>query len=464
MVADIGFPALALIGYLTAGKSLLPLVSVALLLDSAIVAVWYFVGSMLKNSALKAGAISEFYQLGGTVVITIAILSTLGIAANMFSGALNSTHLMNSGTLTTMCDGLMNPGGNPNNLNILGPSYSLLSGGSSTSSTSSFPGLCNMLSPTTMGGKIDYPLVASSVIIANLTNQTVTNLNDFFYVDNFIMFLATFTPSISACLGALDTCAAQAGVSFTPYAGIDSMKRNFKNMGSILTMATESFIAQLILSSMFLYIWPYLLFIGLVLRATFFTRKIGGLFIALAIGGILFFPIMFSAEYLALGNGVPLTQAQLNAYGYNSVNAQTLQLPAGCTGGTTSKPSCGSYNLNFYTLPSFKEIAIQNQCWTPHYILDEGLDVGGWLVAPIGFLVNLVNHFLTGAPVGLFPIVCSTTNLAVMILQMWQAVAITGIITWIIPILNIMIVLSGVRGISGLMGGDTTLAGLSRLI
>jgi hypothetical protein len=158
MVADIGFPALALIGYLTAGKSLLPLVSVALLLDSAIVAVWYFVGSMLKNSALKAGAISEFYQLGGTVVITIAILSTLGIAANMFSGALNSTHLMNSGTLTTMCDGLMNPGGNPNNLNILGPSYSLLSGGSSTSSTSSFPGLCNMLSPTTMGGKIDYPL------------------------------------------------------------------------------------------------------------------------------------------------------------------------------------------------------------------------------------------------------------------------------------------------------------------
>ena len=457
-------PPLALVSYLGTEKTLLPLVLVALLLDSAIVAVWYMIGSVLRNSTLKSGAISEFYQLAGTVIITVVILSVLGITANLFYNTLNGTRLMSSGTLTTLCNNIMSPGGNSNQLDIIGSKNSFLSGSSSGSGTAA-PGICNMLSPTTLGEKIDYPLAASSVIIANMTNQTVTNLNNFFYVDNFIMFLSSFNPGFGVCVGTVTDCVASVGVSFTPYAGIDVMKRNFRNMGTILTMATESFMAQLSLSTMFLYIWPYLLFIGLLLRATFFTRKMGGLFIAIAIGGILFFPMLFSIEYLALGNGIPISQATLSStYGYNNTNAATLQLPANCQGGTTSKVKCGEYNLNFYVLPSFKDIAMQNQCWTPHYILDEGLDVAGWLALAIGFVLNIINHFLTRAPFGLFTIVCPTTNLEVMIVQMWQAVAITGIITWILPILNLMIVLSGIRGLSGIMGGDTSMAGLSRLI
>ena len=469
----------------TVKSDLLPIVVLALLLDSVIVSAWYVLGILLNSSKVKDSARGEFYQLGGTAVITVIVLTILVFAGNIFS-LISSSGPMSTSSMSSMCSGInsFSP------LALLGPpafglsSFSLLNG-SSSSSGPSFGGLCNYISTQasnpTATTNIDYPLASAGVVIANLTNQSIVNLNSFFEVDFFLGYMSTLTPSLSFCLqdiiNPLGPCQIPPeddinpaisfiNATYTPYAGYSMVYTPMGVIGELIGTSLEMDVAQLLFVVVFLYIWPYLLFIGLIFRATPFTRRIGGLFIAIAIGAVLFYPAVFAIEYVSLSGmnvnseigstGVTLS----TAYGYNGITTESI----------TALPD---YTPNFFVEPSIKKIAKANYCWPPggNLALTQAEDTGIMLV-PFASAVEGLMPLIKGASGGLpsslpyfyLPSQCTPTNAEGTMFQVLNAYGITGITAYILPLVNILITLTAIIGLSGLLGGDTNLAGLSRLV
>ncbi|MEM3876473.1 MAG: hypothetical protein QXP24_01965, partial [Candidatus Micrarchaeaceae archaeon] len=191
---------LQITSFSTVKSDLLPIIVLALLLDSVIVSVWYVLGILLNNSRVKDSARGEFYQLGGTAIITVIVLTILVFAGNIFS-LISSSGPMSTSSMSSMCSGIESYS-HLSMLNNTG-SFSLLKGFSSSSGPS-FGGLCNYISTQsnnpTATSNIDYPLASAGVVIANLTNQSIVNLNSFFEVDFFLGYMETLTPSLSFCL------------------------------------------------------------------------------------------------------------------------------------------------------------------------------------------------------------------------------------------------------------------------
>ena len=455
-----------------AKANLMPLVLAALMLDGVIVSLWYIFGTILNNSTVKASARGEFYQLIGTAILIAIILSLLVVFSQFFFSTLNGTALMSNSTLGTMCS------------NIEGTSQlNLLQSG----------GLMGTICPYITGRsdsltyEMGYPLAATAVVIANLTNQTAMNLNSFFVEDSYLGFLSTFSPMFNICIsGEVDVpwClvplpepppAFDISFTFTPLAGFNLIYRGFAALGVLITTAYESFILQLTFITMFLYIWPSLLFIGLVLRATFFTRKIGGLFIAVAIGAILFYPVVFSLQYLVLGRGLgnvpgfgnvllaaPNTIATI--YGFNSITSNSL----------TAIPG---YTPNFYVEPQFNQIANNVGCWpngdstvpSTGALGAEATDVAEmWIpgLSLFSLISSLYGSFVTSSQIPTLPVTysCSPQSAEGVLFAFLNAYGIFGITAYLLPVLDILITMSAIIGLSGLLGGDTELAGLSRLI
>ena len=332
------------------------------------------------------------------------------------------------------------------------------------------------------------PLAASAVIIANLTNQTAFNLNNLYLEDAYLGFLSTLSPYFGICISGeinVPWCliplpepppAFDLGITATPYAGYGLIYQGFRSLGTLMTSAYESFILQMTFVTMFLFIWPVLLFVGIVLRATFFTRKIGGLFIAVAIGAIFFFPVIYSIQYLVLGRGLgnvpgfgntlsvnPNSIASI--YGFNGITSNTL----------TSIPG---YTPNFYVEPQFNNIAASTGCWVDNgnpsaasgvLVNAEVSDIAAlWI--PFFSLASLISS-IYGSFVGGYPSLpsivqyqCSAQQAESVLFAYLNAYGIFGITAYLLPVLDILVTMSAIIGLSGLLGGDTQLAGLSRLI
>ena len=278
------------------------------------------------------------------------------------------------------------------------------------------------------------------------------------------------------------------------------------SLGSLLQLSFEAYIAQLLLISIILFIWPYLLFGGIVLRATFFTRRIGGLLIAIAIGAVVVFPTVFAIEYTVLGNGLPGISAisPLNStYGFNALSPNNAIPPIpGAINATTGLPS--NYITNFYVQPSMQDIAMANNCW-PAISTTKTVSalLGGVILGPVGsvagiaaagntsstpvplgeaelayifYLLNPVTNIAGGvgqllsaattASSGTFflPAYCPYAGAAATTLEMVNSYGVIGVTSYFLPIINLIITLSAIIGMSGLMGGDTTLEGLSRFV
>lgn len=471
----------------------------ALLLSGAIVVVWYFAGVLLQNNGVKASARSEFYQLMGTVVMAIAIVGVLVTFSSAFYGSLGATSLLKPAAVSTMCHQLAQT----SQLQLLqaGPGSLLAQPQIAASGPPSggplpfmkqqeqnipYNGLC-ILADTPQQGKptltsqLDYPLASTGIVIANLTNQTASNLNQSYVVDSFLGFLQGLSPTTYVCIGlpppsvqclfptpVSEPVQFELKLNFTPYKGYQLLTDNMNSLSSLLTTSLESFVAQLVFISVFLFMWPYLLFIGIVLRSNFFTRKLGGLLMAIAIGMVMFFPAVYSIEYLALGNGLPA--GQNSAYLYSTTTA----LPS------SPLPSDSSnYNLNFFVQPSIKTIAMHNLCWPETVGLGgkpssiplttaEFYDIG-YLLIPFTSIIATVASF-TGStipssiPLLSLPASCEPAAALNTFYAILNAYGIVGITAFWLPILNLFITISAILGLSGLLGGDTTLGGLEKLI
>ena len=463
------------------GSGIIPLAIAAILLDSAIIAIWYMIGSILNNSTVKSSALNEFYQIAGTILIALIVIWAVTTFGKFFETALSGTSLMSYSTMNSLCTSLSST----TNLNLIGVSPSLLYASTASGST---PGICNIISgaPTTTDVTqiSDYPLAVTGLILANMTNQTVTNLDQFFEVDAYVGFFAKATPTFKFCTqvpNILGPCVIpvvpirpilSTGISYTPFAGYAMIIGSMKSIGDILSFAFESFTLQLLLLTAFMLTWPYLIFGGIVLRATPFTRKIGGLLIAIGIGAVLIFPAVYTIEYLAMGAGVnnafisQSSQGITSTYGFNSIYTSTLTALPGSSGST--------YSVNFFNEPKIKYIAQQYGCWpSGGFGTAEAVDIAYLEIPFIGFssgVVSLLETLISGAPsfssipVVNFPAYCAPGDAVSLVFPILNASAIIGVSSYFLPILNLIITLSAIMGISGLMGGDTSMAGLSKLV
>ncbi|MDE1833160.1 MAG: hypothetical protein KGH58_01955 [Candidatus Micrarchaeota archaeon] len=468
------------------GMGLIPLVAIALALDGAIVGIWYLAGVALSNNKVRGSAREEFYQLIGTAIMMGIIIGALAMFSGLFYSALGSTQLMSPTAITQMCNNIQNGGG----INLLSGPNSLLA----HRTQGQFPGICDLVSKKaapSVKDQIDYPLAATTVIIANLTNQTVSNLNSTFVYDSFIGFLSQLTPTVSFCVPDPSVrpvslvCVNPAAsalpeekspiftmtYSATPDSGFDMLFNNLVAYGTLMGSAMEAMMAQLLVSVVMLYIWPVMLFAGIVLRAVFFTRKIGGLLIAISIGMVMFFPAVYAFEYLGMAHGVPTSVG--TAYGFNPVT----NIPASPVPSSTA-----TYQLNFFVMPNLRTVIQHYQCWpsintqlvgqsqTPTSVpiaQAEIYDVA-YLTVPALSLIPLVQGGLQVTPGSVphlpLPADCGQEAAVNAMLALIDTYGIVGMSAYLLPLLNLLIMLTGVLGLSGQLGGDTSLAGLAKII
>jgi hypothetical protein len=466
--------------FTTVQSEVMPIVVAALLIDSCIVAIWYFLGVILNNDRVKGSARSEAYQLVGTAILAMIIIGVMLMFGSLFFNVLGASTLMSPPAISSMCQNVMITTqldliGMPNTQQITSntDSPSLLSGPSTP--TTQFAGICGIVqsasaSPS-LTEQIDYPLAAAATILANITNQTAANLQYAFSFDAFIGFLSVLKPFGGICVtltGFSSQCfipvpeevkpVFQLGYIFQPYGGYDVLLTNLGTLGALLTTALEMCSAQLNFIVMSLYIWPYLLFIGLVLRATLFTRPLGGLFIAAALAIVLIFPISYAIEYLALAQ--PITTATGATYGFNPQTSLEASVP----------PSTGNYVINFFVQPNLKGIinnvdaSYGDNCWRDNLEADEFGDLATLLVPGVSIVSLIVQLSKAGLPGIVLPYNCKPATAMAIFYQFINAYGIIGISVYVLPLLNIMVALTAMLGLSGLMGGDTSLAGLARLI
>ncbi len=489
----------------------LPLVFLALLLDGVIVGVWYMIGYILNNGGMKGAARAEYEQFIGTGVMAAIIVVMLPVISGLLTSSMNATQLMNTGTMTTMCDriGSYNTG-LINYLAILSSDptkagFSFLSG---TGQPGAFPGICAYItqqqSNPNADTQVSYPLAASTLVIANLTNQTAVNYYNLHIVGSYIGYLTKINPEFALCLqfpqpGLTGPCVIppQAttvpdlvfiNASYNPYAGYEMPYKSLDTVASLIGTSIEIFTAELVTTSIFLYIWPFLLFLGLVLRATPFTRKIGGLLMAVGIGVVLIYPTVFAFEYLSVGNGLASAIGSVQgtvgetisqAYGFNSITSNSItMIDYSPPGSTTPQP----YIPNFFIEPSIKRIAQHYNCWPPggEVIGPFGAEVADTekMLLPFNNMIAFITQLISGsAPsisfasipsaiesIGALPYSCSAQDTEGLAFAMFNAYGIIGMAALLLPLINVMVTITAIAGLSGLFGGDTGLAGLTKLV
>jgi hypothetical protein len=187
-------------------------------------------------------------------------------------------------------------------------------------------------------------------------------------------------------------------------------------------------------------------------------------------------------------------------YGFNALT----QIPTQTTdanGVTTT----GNYIINFYVQPSMQQIAEANNCWPAVSTSGKVASIlaGVLLGGPIGGIVaaggattsSAFSNPLPGAELAdIFYLLNPLTNIGSNIgqlvtsgatlssgtfylpaycppqgglatnLEMLNAYGIIGVTSYFMPIINLIMTMSAIVGMSALMGGDTRLEGLSRFI
>jgi hypothetical protein len=505
----------AVSGYQNAQTNLMPLVVVALMLDAMIVSIWYFIGSILNNSRVKGAALGEFYQFIGTIILIGLLIGSMTIISSALYSSISTTKLMSPTAISTLCNNLMKT----SQLNILGSSSNSLLAGVSSSSGNKFPGFCSLVNVnagTSLTDKLNYPLAAAAVVVANLTNQTAANLNYSFTMDAWLGFLSQLSPVMAVCIGSPPTALQclpnplvgpifRLELTFTPYAGYNLLLSNLTTLGSLLNLSVESFLAQMFFLAIFLYMWPWLFFGGLLLRSTIFTRRIGGLLIAIAVAGLVIYPTIFAIEYTSLGNGIPVGPNSGNPNGLNTTygfNAITTLPATPATPWPKAGTISGNYVINFFVEPNIKAISWSYSCW-PNIFgstipdaangksiqIDAAQILGipvppippiagilgaetadiGQLIIPLTSAFSAIKYlvqFAIGSTSPSFNLIsyCRPTDALKTFFAMLDAYGIIGLVSYLIPLINIIITMSSIFGISQLLGGDVSLAGIGRLV
>ncbi len=484
----------------------LPIVFLALTASMMIVALYYMLGVAINSKKMRDTAVYEFGQAIGTGIMVIIVLAVMVFASSIFISVIPQTTTQNiCNTLGGSQVNLLRSSNIPNEPNA----------GSSPTQV-----VCNDIikyagtTGSDITANLDYGLGSVYVIEANVTNQSVGNMNSLYVFSNWIGFLTSFSAGSEICLP--DSCVAGDGPGFrVRYSYIPLYGYSFISSAAITPLQTQALfmfemdIMQLIMIILMLYSWPFLLAGGLILRATIYGRKIGGLLIAIAIAAVIVYPMVFMFEYTALSSnslipiGIPANQIPVTFLNKGAINF----LGTGTTSNTFSDLNINelptnyvpanfgslavsyqqntansiTYKFNAFTYPKLDEVINYDGCWpqtwgnlegvrvsSDNLLLSEGTFSGFYLIPLAGLGAGLGNLYGTGlgyeTSVPYVPTLCKPPQAMQTFFDIINVYAIMSVEGVIIPLINILIALVAIKGISSLIGGDTDIVGLGKLV
>ncbi len=516
----------------SAFQSWFPIILIGLVLGILIVAVYYMAGVLLNNPRVKARAVGEFGQVIGTGIIVVAILAVFALVG---TGQLSISSLLAPSSISTVCGQLSNQqiNGQPNpyapKLSMLNANSFYKSAGVVTPTpTNAICSAVDALASGTSGADptpvIDYGLFSSYVILANLTNQVSFNLDAFYVFSGWIGFLSSFTAITTVCspITCLIPGVPGTGVSFSyaPLAGYSSITRIMEPAQYESVLTFYILLLQLLYVTLLLFAWPYFLAAGILLQTTFFTRKIGGLLIALSIAGVLIAPIIYAMEYTAFSGQtlsvigannlptMPLYEQPLvgNAIVYGELSGSgyvggPLTPAPGCSAAQpyiweqvcgfsgTDVPPClstitGGYcpppaitkptsDWNVFVLPHADQVIRYFNCMPTDLVTNEAEFSAFYLIPGYSAIIGGVGALVgtvPGTPLLLQPGQplyfngCSPNNAinaALALTNLYGIIFVAGVM---LPLINVILALGAALGLWVLLGGDKDIVGISKLV
>ncbi len=481
----------------------LPIVFVALTASMMIVALYYMAGVVINSKKMRDTAVYEFGQAIGTGIMVIIILAAMVFASSLFILVIPQS------TTQNICN------------TLAGSQVILLNSQFSQSSDEGVPvspNGPNAGSSTTqvvrnniieyagsvgsdITANIDYGLGSVYAIEANVTNQSIGNMNSLYVFSNWIGFLTSFSAGSEIC--GPDSCVAGSAPALRiEYSYIPLYGYSFITSSAITPLQTQSLfmfemdIMQLIMIVLMLYAWPFLLAGGLILRATIYGRRIGGLLIAIAVAAVVIYPIVFMFEYAALNSnslipiGIPANQIPATFLNSGAINflgtgtssntfsdlnineLPTSHYPIDVGSAVVSyKPDTANsmtYEFNAFVYPKLDEVINYDGCWPGILLPSEGLFAAYYLIPLTGLGAGLGN--LLGTTLGYessvpyVPTTCTPPQAMQTFFDIINVYAVMSVEGVIMPLINILIALVAIKGISSLIGGDTDIIGLGKLV
>ncbi len=428
-------------------SSWIPIAILGVITGLLVISIVYIIGAIANSSKIKNIARLEYYQLLYTLIIIIITTWFISsILSKVFSSILSPSQINEYFIqyLSNSPFGLINQTSNEFIAmeSIINPNG-------------------NVPDPSTAA--IDYGLATTYFIVANVTNQEMNNFNALYIFSGLVSFFSQLTPTFALCIG--ETCEiqgleSQADIFITArervFAGYSLLDTMLKPIIVQAILMNYLLIAELILLGAIVYIWPFLLGVGIFLRSLPVFRRIGGLFIGFAIGLISILPLTYMIEFVSFSNN------QLSPIGANSLPSMTIYQKQ------VNTNNIYTFNaINMFILPNDTQIENYYGCWPidGNLLLEEVKDAATFLL-PVTFpltalfsVVNLVNTFG-----GIIISGCGPENALNTVFTLAHAYGYTAIAGLLIPLFNIILTISGSIGISSLIGGETNLGPLSRLI
>jgi len=129
-----------------------------------------------------------------------------------------------------------------------------------------------------------------------------------------------------------------------------------------------------------------------------------------------------------------------------------------------------SNTINFFVFPNATNIVNYYGCY-PYlgniYLSELSISAAYYFVQAIG-LQSSLEYGIPGGATQSLPnisvVSCNPQNALALIFNFADLYGIIGVTGYILPVINILILFSAIKGISQLMGGDTNLLGLGRLV
>lgn len=447
-----------------------PVVVAAIVLSIAIAAAYYMAGVLLDSKRIRAGAVGELGQAIGAAIIMVAVVAAIAFFG---SGELSYVSVISPGSMGTLCTQLgtsgvtlLNSGGVINGKPVVTSIVCSQIGGLGSGS------VAGGADPTTA---IDYGLLSTYVITANVTRQDADNLNSLYIFESWMGYLSHFIVEDKLCTPVCiatkdDPASAAISVTFTPLQGYEKLSTFTQPLEFEATLTFYILFMQLLMIALFLFAWPYIIAAGLVLRSTFFTRRAGGLLIAIGVTVVLIYPLMTIMEYNAF-NGANLSPIGANDLQLGSNALSVMALSEVVDGKTVVY---GANGIDFFVLPNAAGVIDANYCMPP---LDNMLGGEAAFAAPYlvpGFGLGTAIFDAAGGLVGALPAVyvpssssvegCSPANAlntSFALINLYGIAFVSGIL---FPLINLLVALAAAMSLSKLLGGDTDILGLSKLV
>ncbi len=459
----------------------IPIVLIAILVAILLTLIFYAIATLLGNARLKSAALYEFAQVIGTVVILLIIFGLF----NIYSASVYGNYPKLTNAVSNICS--------PSQQNQLAGSPIDFLNPTIQGPTKSICGLAGGVPSSGVTQNIDYGLASTYAIIANVTSQAGMSLNDLNEFENFYNTLESVVPTGSVCWPAV-TCSAPTGglsaqgagtgvsISYTtyPYYMYGKIRGGTLFINAEAELSFYTGLLELFATIVALFGWPYFLAAGLILRASFLTRRVGGLIIAVVLVALFLYPLLNLFEYSSLTNASsPLSAIGANVVSYQNAPLLQLKGQAPCTSllsscildNTNPIIDYNTGRIDFYVFPRLDYILNYEGCWplAGSLLASEVKIIGLYITPGVGnalALYGLIGSFVGSVPSFLIDrvISCSPEALLNSVLSLSNFYGQTFVFMVMLPVLNVLMLLSAVKGLSSLLGGDTSLLGLGRLV